>query len=142
MPLIQLFVAPSVRRRFPVPNLPLIGQELTEIVEEIFDIRGRDDVEFRVIYPQCVLHGDDLEIEISYTVGVGEYEEGVFFEPSQEQRKALCEKIIAYLTEIASWRVGSVSVWVIPYCGTTYSRAEMPRPEPSGDDEVVYVDRR
>ncbi len=130
MPLVRMWINPKVKDTFVGENgtllLGFVITQLVGIVERTFGIEDEGDVEAQVIVPLLVFNGDDLEVEVSYTVGVGEYKEGVLFKPTKHQRISICDQINAYLKqELRGTKIRSTSVWVKPFSDTTYRRMKI-----------------
>ena len=120
MPQIFTIIAPSVRSMFSEDVLNQLGPELIATTERVYGLEGKEDVTFTAIHAACVIGDADVQIEIRYTVGKGEYEPGVVFKPSRKQMHTLASALTETLKVSTSVRGRSLSIWVIPYEGTVF----------------------
>ena len=93
MPQIYAKIAPELQRSLAPKILALLDVELTALVEEVFDLRGKNDVAFsaeNLVYTR----GEALlQLEVRYTVGEDEYHQGEPFDPSRESKEQLASKL-------------------------------------------------
>ena len=123
MPQIFMVIAPSAKDTMTQDVLDDLVPKLVEGVEDVFGLRGKNDVVFTAVHAAYVKGDAALQLEIRYTAGRDEYHTGQIFDPSRKQQEALAE----YLAGVVGGRLGtrgislsSISVWVIPYRGTFF----------------------
>lgn len=105
-------------------NLELLIPKLVEAVEDVFDIKGLDDVAFTACEPAFCTKGEaDVQIEIRYTAGQDEYNRGKPFNPSLKEQQLLAERIHEVFDKfLGGHRLPhlSLSVWCKPYYNSDF----------------------
>ena len=124
MPQILLMVAPGVRNEVML-KISKLELALIADVEKAFDIQEKDDVAFSVLNLDYVVREADVLVEIRYTVGEDEYQQGKPFDPSKQDRKRLVEIMTDSLRIILNGIVKSVSIWIIPIRESEFSVVAM-----------------
>ena len=120
MPQVVAMIAPHVKEKvFPV--LGELGVALIEDTEKAFEIRGEKDVVFSAINLEFVIGEADVQIEVRYTAGDDEYQQGKPFEPSKYNKKRLVELMSRTLRRILNGIVKSASIWPMPIRESEFS---------------------
>ena len=122
MPQIYMILSPKAQqvKGFTDTEMVIGGLAgcLVWVIEDILGIQGKKDVAFTAV-PALYTNGEaDVQIEIRYTAGEDEYDQGEPFDPSLATQNRLIDHIkrsfCAYLDRIKLPKL-SVSVWCKPY---------------------------
>ena len=102
----------------------LFGDMLIEIVERGFGLEGKDDVAFTGVQAAVWTKGEsNVQIEIRYTAGMDEYDQGKPFDPSREEQKAVAKLIRQgfqkFLDDYSLPHL-TASVWFKPYYNSEF----------------------
>ncbi len=104
----------------------LLASQLIEAVEEVFGIKGLDDVAFTACEPAFYTKGEaDVQIEIRYTAGKDEYKRGKPFEPLEEEQDLLAERIrMVFGRFLEGYKLPqlSLSVWCKPFYNSSFKQ--------------------
>ena len=128
MPQVYMVLSPKVAGAivvlpYPENFMAVVGQKLIELTEKVFGLVGKNDVVFTTVGAVYVDRDADVQVEVRYTIGEDEYDEGRPFEPNKEQKILLTEEIITFLKIFERLKASSVSVWVIPIRDSTFCSA-------------------
>lgn len=118
MPQIFIILGTETMALFAPDEVWALGRELIPLVEEGFDIKGKNDVAFTAVGAVADDNEAAVQIEIRYTAGKNEYDRGRPFDPDEETQRTVARLIRG--KTFAFFRVKglpkySVSVWVKPY---------------------------
>lgn len=131
MPQIMVIVGPKAREALAGKEVRReLDGALTQTVEKIFRIGGRDDVAFDIVLADHTRGEAPVQIEVHYTAGTDEYGKGVF-DPSPLLQQTLARSLQDVAVEMLRL---SVSVWVIPVRGSVFL------PENPKDPRVVLAE--
>ncbi len=121
-----MVIGPEFHERFTKETIytlmNIIGQKLIKIVEDIFGIKGKNDVAFTVVPAIHTINEAPIQIEIKYTVGEDEYGKGEPFEPSKEQKELLAQEIQKIMAKYPP-QPCSASVWIRPQRESVFKSA-------------------
>jgi hypothetical protein len=117
MPQIMVLVSPEAAEEvMKRTDLKTVGAVLIRIVESVFKIPSeKNDVGFDVKLLEYTINEADIQLEISYTVGKDEYVPGEIFDPSDEVKKALIERMKDFLQETFEERIKNASIFLLPH---------------------------
>ena len=88
----QIYIIPTVHANKVIDEgWDFIAKCLVPIVEEVWGLENLNDVAVTVDSPVTFVFGEkDVQIEIRYTAGEDEYDQGKPFNPTMEEQKKLC----------------------------------------------------
>jgi hypothetical protein len=117
MPQIKVILNPTAQKRIPERLYSKIGENFTSLLEQTFDIVGKNDVAFDILPALYTLNEADVQIEILYTAGEDEYKTGKPFDPDEHLKDLASQVLKQYFCELmAGNRIPdiTVSVWIRP----------------------------
>jgi hypothetical protein len=93
-----------------------LNRRVTEAIEDVFDIKNRNDVGFTAINARLTRNEKNIQFNIGFTKGTAEYVKGIIFSPSIGQLELLAERIERVFTAfLADYGLSlTASVWFLP----------------------------
>gem|GEM_PF-1408034 len=117
MPQIKVLMTGIAHNMITPGVFPEMDRALTEAVETAFNIKGRHDVAFDVLYLPYTRGESPVQIGVIYTAGTDEYRTGRIFDPTKEEREAAAIKVQeSFAAFLIANGIGPItpSVWIIP----------------------------
>jgi hypothetical protein len=121
MPQIFMMIAPLAQRKVQDETLDNLGRALISDVEKVYGLEVERDVAFTALNLVHTIGEADIQIEIRYTVGTDEYEKGKIFDPPEEKKRELVDKIARTVIENPDLGFLTVSVWIKPVRESVFS---------------------
>jgi len=124
MPQIKVYLNEAGRKIVKPDTFNDLGICLIHAVETAFCIEGKNDVAFDIFEVAYTKNESPVQIEVLYTVGTDDYGRGELFDPPEEVRRSVTEKILWEFSDFR--RLHSIaettpSVWIRPQHNSTFT---------------------
>lgn len=120
MPQVKVVIDPEAIRFFSKYRYELLEKKFKAAVEEGFGLAGKNDVAFTALAALYTKNEADIQVEVGYTVGEDEYDQGKPFKPSRKEQETLVELIkLAFdaFCKEQNLPAMSLSAWCMPHHG-------------------------